>query len=136
RPQAPKPAPVPALPEIEPTIGPTAAPFAAPFPAAPVAAESTWAAAAAPAALGSFIDVDVMPACSAPHFRHSYSSVSCCAAVWPFAGKTTMPSFCLASFIVMVCVVAVAVLVAAGVLGAGVVLDFAASSANAGRGNE
>ena len=81
---------------------PTAAPFAAPFTAAPVAAESTWAAAAAPAAFGSFIDVDVIPAWSAPHIRHSYSSAACCAAAWPFAGKTTMPSFCLASFIVIV----------------------------------
>src|SRR5262245_30340191 len=82
-------------------MAPAAAPFAAPLTAAPVAAESILAAASWPAAFGSFLSAAVTPAWSAPHRRHSSSSASCVAASCPLAGNTTMPSFCLASFIVI-----------------------------------
>src|SRR5262245_59339695 len=42
-----------------------------------------------------------MPTSFAAHCRHASSSASCCSGVCSLAGKTTMPSFCFASFIVI-----------------------------------
>jgi hypothetical protein len=53
-----------------------------------------------PAAM-SFCEPRVTPACSAPHCRRSELVGLLLPGVCSLAGKTTMPSFCLASFIVI-----------------------------------